>query len=82
MNPKELLIAALQTEIDEADFSTEEKQDDSYQYVISKITEIIKENSDEIELHDIVKVVNIIDNLDLTLKEAYQCAIEYLETEI
>ena len=42
MNARDWLIDALQSEIDNADFSTEETQDDSYQYAISKITEIFK----------------------------------------
>ena len=82
MNPKELLIAALQTEIDEADFSTEQRQDDSYQYVINQIIDIFKEHSDEIALHTIIKIVNILDDLDVTLKEAYQNAIEFIEKEL
>lgn len=76
MNARDELIDALQNEIDNADFSTEETQDDSYQYVITKITEIFKEcNDDSLTLHDVVEVVNILDNLDLTLIEAYEHAI-------
>ena len=76
MNARDWLIDALQSEIDNADFSTEETQDDSYQYAISKITEIFKEcNYDSLTLHDVVEVVNILDDLELSLKDAYEHAI-------
>ena len=76
MNARDWLIDALQSEIDNADFSTEETQDDSYQYAISKITEIFKEcNDDSLTLHDVVEVVNILDDLELSIKDAYEHAI-------
>ncbi len=81
MNSKEQLIAALQDEIDNADFSTEETQDDSYQYAIIKITEIFKDCDDTLDLHDVVKTVNILDDLDLVLKDAYEAAIQNLENK-
>ena len=80
MNARNWLIDALQTEIDEADFSTEKSQDDSYKYAITKITEIFRARPDNsLTLHDVVKVVNILDDLELTLREAYVDAIEYLQ---
>lgn len=81
MNSKEQLIAALQDEIDNADFSTEETQDDSYQYAIIKITEIFKDCDDTLDLHDVVETVNILDDLDLALKDAYEAAIQNLENK-
>lgn len=76
MNARDELIDALQNEIDNADFSTEETQDDSYRHAITKITEIFKECSDDsLTIHDIVEVVIILDDLELTLKEAYEHAI-------
>lgn len=82
MNARDRLIEALQDEIDNADFSTEETQDDSYQYAITKITEIFKEyNDDSLTLHDVVEVVNILDNLELSLKDAYENAVNFLTKE-
>lgn len=72
------LIAALYNEIDNADFSTEEKQDDSYRHAIAKITEIFKECR---TIHDVVEVVNILDNLELSLKDAYENAVKFLTKE-
>lgn len=70
------LIAALYNEIDNADFSSEETQDDSYRHAIAKITEIFKECSDDsLTLHGVTEVVNILDDLELSLKDAYQNAI-------
>lgn len=79
MNARERLIEALQNEIDNADFSTEESQDNSYQLAITKITEIFREHPDNsLTLHDIVGVVDNLDNLEVTLQEAYVDAIAYL----
>lgn len=79
MDVKDILIEALQSEIDNADFSTEHGQDGSYQLAITKISEIFREYDDEsLTLHDIVAVVNILDNLELTLLQAYESAIDYL----
>lgn len=79
MNARERLIDALQNEIDNADFSTEESQDDSYQFALNKIIEIIREHFDDsITLHDIVGVVDNLDNLEITLQEAYVDAIAFL----
>lgn len=76
MNSRYELIAALYNEIENADFTTEETQDDSYQHAITKITEIFKECDDgSLDLHDIVETVNILDDLELTLKKAYEQAI-------
>lgn len=76
MNARDYLIEALQDEIDHADFSTEEKQDGSYQNIITKITEIFKKcDDDSLDLHDVVETVNIIDDLELPLKKAYAYAI-------
>lgn len=75
MNARNRLIKALQDEIDNADFS-EEKQDDSYQHAITKITEIFREYPDDsLTLNDVVEVVNILDDLELTLQKAYRFAI-------
>ncbi len=76
MNARDRLIQALKNEIDHADFSTEETQDDSYQHIISKITEIFRTYPDNsLTLHDVVEVVNILDDLELPLKDAYVHAI-------
>ena len=76
MNAKDKLIDVLQNEIDNADFTSEQSQDDSYQRVINKITEIFKEcDDDSSDLHVIVETVNILDDLDLALKDAYKHAI-------
>ena len=75
MNARDRLIQALKNEIDNADFS-EEKQDDSYQNIITKITEIFRTYPDNsLTLHDVVEVVNILDDLELPLKDAYVHAI-------
>ena len=82
MNARDWLIEALQDEIDHADFSTEETQDDSYQYAITKITEIFRTYPDNsLTLHDVVEVVNILDDLELSLKDAYEHAITSLILE-
>lgn len=76
MNARDELIDALQSEIDNADFSTEETQDGSYQNIITKITEIFRTRTDNsLTLHDVVETVNIIDDLELPLKKAYAYAI-------
>lgn len=82
MNSRYELIAALYNEIENADFSTEETQDDSYQHTIAKITEIFKDCDDgSLDLHDVVETVNILDDLDLTLQESYEKAILNLENK-
>jgi len=82
MNAKNKLIDAIQSEIDNADFSNEETCDNSYQFFIIKIDEIYKASTDNtLTIHDIVEVINIVDNLELTLIEAYQNAIIYLQEE-
>lgn len=82
MNARDELIEALQNEINNAVFTTEEKQDDSYRHAITKITEIFKECSDDsLTIHDVVEVVNILDDLELSLKDAYEHAITSLILE-
>lgn len=76
MNARYELIAALYNELDNVDFTAEEKQDDSYRHAITKITEIFKECSDDsLTIHDVTEVVNILDDLELSLKDAYKNAI-------
>lgn len=80
MEARTELIIDLQAEMERADFSTEEGQDDSYQYTITRLTEVFKESEDDsLDLHDIVKIVNLLDDLELTLLDAYMSVIEYLE---
>jgi len=80
MNAKNELIDAIQSEIDNADFSNEETCDNSYQLFITKIDKIYKASTDtSLTIHDIVEVINIVDNLELSLIEAYQNAINYLQ---
>ena len=82
MNAKNKLIDTIQSEIDNADFSNDETCDNSYQFFITKIDEIYKTSTDNtLTIHDIVEVINIVDNLELTLIEAYQNAIIYLQEE-
>jgi len=79
MDSKNKLIEAIQNELDNADFSNEQSCDDSYQLFLTKTNEIYKSTSDDsLDIHDIVEVVNILDNLELSLKEAYIEAIKYL----
>ena len=76
MNARERVIEVLQNELDHADFKTEQGQDDSYQLVITKITEIFRQYPDDsLTLKDIVETVNIIDDLDDPLIKAYRYAI-------
>ncbi len=76
MNARKRLIDALQNELDNADFTTEQGQDDSYQNILDKITEIFRQYPDNsLTLQDIAETVNYLDDLSLTLEKAYRYAI-------
>lgn len=76
MNARERLMNAIQDEIDNADFTTEKGQDDSYQHLLDVITEIFRQYPDNtLTLQDIVETVNIIDDLSVPLNKAYRYAI-------
>lgn len=76
MNARERLMDAIQNEIDNADFTTEKGQDDSYQHLLDVITEIFRQYPDNtLTLQDIVETVNIIDDLSVPLNKAYSYAI-------
>ncbi len=79
MNAKEKLIFALETELDCANFKTEQSRDDSYQLFITKVEEICNiANDNSLSIHDIVETINIVNNLNLPLRKAYEEALEYL----
>lgn len=83
MNAQERLIYALECELDNADFSTKQSRDDSYQLLVTKIEEICNLESDNsLSIHDIVKTMNIVDDLEPSLRKAYKAALKYLNSSI
>ena len=80
MNAKEKLMLALEHELDFADFKTEKGQDDSYQTFIARIEEICNLSKDNsLSVHELVEAVNIIDDLEQSLRKAYKNALSYLK---
>ena len=80
---KTIIISDLQDELDylREEQRTQEEQTDSYNYLLSKLEEhfIRQDLERNVALIDIVKVINLLDDVGLAYDESLECAIKYLE---
>ena len=79
MDARTKLIIDFRTELNCDGYGSKQWEDDSYQYMFDTVTTI--ETDDSFSFDDRLKVFDLMNNIHVSLREAYFDALNYLEEE-